>query len=163
MESGACGPASVVPGTRVGRTRHRRRAVAQAVKKVVAALDNTLIDDRGRWILASDHHDGHSELAIAGEIDGAIAHLSIDRCFRDAEGNRWIVDFKTGVHEGADLDAFLDREVERYRPQLERYAELISRVHPGEPLRTGLYFPLHQAWRSWTPLPAQSEPRCRKG
>lgn len=130
--------------------------LGQAVKKVAAALDNTLIDDRGRWILASDHHDGHSELAIAGEIDGAIAHLSIDRCFRDAEGNRWIVDFKTGTHEGADLEAFLDREVERYRAQLERYAELVSRVYPGEPLRTGLYFPLHQAWRSWIPA-ASSE------
>lgn len=124
----------------------------QAVKKVVTALGNTLSDERGRWILCSAHQDAHSELAIAGAIDGVVAHLSIDRCFRDAGGKRWIVDFKTGVHEGADLDAFLDREVERYRPQLERYAELISRVHPGESLRTGLYFPLHQAWRSWTPL-----------
>ena len=36
---------------------------------------------------------------------------------------------------------FLDREVERYRPQLERYA-LLARRHRPERVRVGLYFPL---------------------
>ena len=53
--------------------------------------------------------------------------------------------------EGAELEGFLDREVERYRPQLERYARLMGRLYPGEPLEVGLYFPLHRAWRSWVP------------
>lgn len=125
-----------------------------AVHRVETALCNTLEDERGRWILSAAHEDAHSELAVAGEIDGAAAHLSIDRCFRDETGRRWIIDFKTGAHEGADLGAFLDREVERYRPQLERYAGLIRLLHPGEPLEVGLYFPLHRAWRSWEPAQA---------
>jgi len=33
---------------------------------------------------------------------------------------RWIVDYKTGTHEGGDLEEFLDREQERCRAQLER-------------------------------------------
>ncbi|MGB5587406.1 MAG: hypothetical protein WBN78_06525, partial [Gammaproteobacteria bacterium] len=80
--------------------------------------------------------------------------LSIDRSFRDADGQRWVIDFKTGAHEGADLETYLDREVERYREQLERYARLVANMHPGQPVRVGLYFPLHRAWRSWTPGPA---------
>jgi ATP-dependent helicase/nuclease subunit A len=40
--------------------------------------------------------------------------------------------------------------VERYRPQLERYAALARRMGP-EPVRVGLYFPLMRAWREWAP------------
>ena len=42
-------------------------------------------------------------------------------------GMRWIVDFKLSRHEGADADAFLDREQERYRAQLETYARVMRR------------------------------------
>jgi len=73
----------------------------------------------------------------------------IDRTFVDAAGTRWIVDYKTSAHEGAGLDEFLDREQERYRPQLERYAAFL-RLLGTEPIRLGLYFPLLSAWREWT-------------
>ena len=46
--------------------------------------------------------------------------------------------------------SFLDREVERYRPQLQRYALLARKMGP-EPVRVGLYFPLMRAWREWAP------------
>jgi hypothetical protein len=58
------------------------------------------------------------------------------------------VDYKTSSHEGAGLETFLDSEQARYRPQLERYAELARRLG-SEPVRMGLYFPLLSAWRSW--------------
>jgi hypothetical protein len=58
------------------------------------------------------------------------------------------VDYKTSSHEGAGLEAFLDREQERYRAQLERYAALMRRLGP-EPVRLGLYFPLLAGWRDW--------------
>jgi hypothetical protein len=61
---------------------------------------------------------------------------------------RWIVDYKTSSHEGAGLDAFLDNERERYRPQLERYASLVRALGP-EPIRLGLYFPVLSGWREW--------------
>jgi ATP-dependent helicase/nuclease subunit A len=67
----------------------------------------------------------------------------IDRVLTDAAGERWIVDYKTSLHEGADREGFLDREVERYRQQLQAYAAALG----GPPPRLGLYFPLMRAWR----------------
>ncbi len=125
-----------------------------ALARVMSALDNTLADERGQWILSAAHQDASSEFAIAGHVDGAVAHLSVDRSFRDAHGQRWVIDFKTGAHEGGDLDLYLDREVERYRRQLERYARLVATLYPDEPVQVGLYFPMHRAWRSWVPNPA---------
>ena len=76
-----------------------------------------------------------------------LVSVVVDRTFVDG-GVRWIVDYKTSSHEGAGLDEFLDREQQRYRPQLERYAALIGRLGP-EPVRLGLYFPLLSGWREW--------------
>ena len=67
--------------------------------------------------------------------------MIIDRMLVDRDGVRWIVDFKTGGHEGGNLQAFVDQEVERYRPQLQRYAVLARRLG-DEPVRCALYFPL---------------------
>jgi ATP-dependent exoDNAse (exonuclease V) beta subunit len=82
--------------------------------------------------------------------------IVIDRTFVDESGVRWIVDYKTSAHEGADLEAFLDNERERYRPQLERYANLL-RPLGAEPIRLGLYFPLLSAWREWDAEEVASE------
>ena len=81
-------------------------------------------------------------------IEGAIVHVAVDRTFVDEQGTRWIVDYKTGTHEGGSTEAFLDREQERYRAQLERYATLLHNLD-GRPVRMALYFPLLQAWRDW--------------
>jgi hypothetical protein len=58
------------------------------------------------------------------------------------------VDFKTSQHEGGGLSAFLDSEVERYAPQLERYAHAVAVTDP-RPIELGLYFPLLGELRSW--------------
>ena len=83
--------------------------------------------------------------------------MAIDRTFIDDEGVRWIIDYKTSVHEGADTDAFLNNERERYRAQLERYAALMSAsgapqgdlLRGAQRIRLGLYFPLLAGWRAW--------------
>jgi ATP-dependent helicase/nuclease subunit A len=69
----------------------------------------------------------------------------LDRSFIDA-GIRWVVDYKTSQHQGSGVEQFLDREVERYRPQLQRYGRLAQKLGP-EAVRLGLYFPLMRAWR----------------
>ena len=80
-------------------------------------------------------------------MHGELRRLVIDRTFVDAEGVRWIIDYKTGVHLGGDLEGFLDREQDRYSAQLERYAEAFRRLE-DRPLRTALYFPLVRGgWR----------------
>jgi ATP-dependent helicase/nuclease subunit A len=119
-----------------------------AVEKIQEALRTVLDDARGRWILDPAHREARNEYALSGVQGGRVWHLVLDRTFVDAEGIRWIIDYKTGSHAGGGLEEFLDREQERYRGQLERYAALFSRLD-SRPIRLGLYFPLLAAWREW--------------
>jgi ATP-dependent exoDNAse (exonuclease V) beta subunit len=119
-----------------------------ALERVAEAVARTLADGRGQWLLDAGHRESATELALTGRVGGEVASVVIDRTFVDSSGVRWIVDYKASRHEGADLEAFLDREQERYRPQLERYAALVRSLGP-EPVRLGLYFPLLGAWREW--------------
>jgi ATP-dependent helicase/nuclease subunit A len=116
----------------------------------IEALVSVLADPRGQWILSAEHREADNELALSGILNGRLTSVYIDRTFIDADGVRWIVDYKSGRHEGASTEAFLDREQARYAPQLERYAALMANVEP-RPIRVGLYFPLLREWRAWTP------------
>jgi hypothetical protein len=88
------------------------------------------------------------EYSLCGMVGGRVRHFTLDRTFVDDVGTRWIIDYKTGSHEGSNLAAFLDNEQARYRPQLENYARLMSHLD-SRPIRLGLYFPMLQAWREW--------------
>ena len=126
-------------------------ARAAAADVVQDAVRRTRADPRGQWLFAPEHADARCEWALAGVEEGAIAHVTLDRAFV-ADGVRWIVDFKTGRHEGADPAAFLDREQERYRAQLQRYARFVRALDPSDarPIRLGLYHPLVPGgWREW--------------
>jgi ATP-dependent helicase/nuclease subunit A len=120
----------------------------QATARVTDALLRVLNDPRGRWILKSGYRDDFREHALSGHWRGQVVRAVFDRSFVDDQGVRWVIDYKTSQHLGGGLQDFLDREVERYKPQLERYARLASRLGP-EPVRLGLYFPLMTAWREW--------------
>ncbi len=121
--------------------------LVRAIERVTAALAGALSDERARWIL-SEHAEARSELRLTGIAGDALVDVAIDRTFVDAEGVRWIIDYKTGIHEGADPQGFLDNERERYRDQLERYAVLMAGIDP-RPIRLALYFPLMGGWREW--------------
>jgi len=120
-----------------------------ATAQVVQALLGVLHDPRGRWILKSDYREDRREYALSGYWRGELARVVFDRSFIDEAGVRWVIDYKTSQHLGGGLEPFLDREVERYRSQLERYGRLARRLGP-QPIRLGLYFPLMGAWREWT-------------
>jgi ATP-dependent helicase/nuclease subunit A len=125
--------------------------LAWATERVQSGLLRTLRDPRGRWVL-ENHSDAASELPIAGLIGGNLCEAVIDRTFIDETGVRWIIDYKTSAHEGANLENFLEQEKERYREQLERYARLMVQRDQGSlgrPIRLGLYFPLLGEWLEW--------------
>jgi ATP-dependent exoDNAse (exonuclease V) beta subunit len=82
--------------------------------------------------------------------DGRLETGVIDRTFVDAEGLRWIVDYKTSRHSGSDLEDFLEREKQRYAPQLERYASLMRGLGARR-VKVALYFPLLQRFLEWEP------------
>jgi ATP-dependent exoDNAse (exonuclease V) beta subunit len=118
--------------------------VERAAERVAAALRGCLEDPRARWILGP-HAEARTEHRMTLSVDGKLRAVAIDRMFRDA-GALWIIDYKTSAHEGGALEPFLDRELERYRPQLEGYRAAFA----GEPVRLGLYFPLVKGWREWS-------------
>ncbi|MYJ94891.1 MAG: AAA family ATPase [Proteobacteria bacterium] len=124
-------------------------ALREASYRVMQALEAVLDDATGQWILTT-RTEADSELPISRDADGMIENLRLDRTFVDESGTRWIIDYKTSAHEGGSIDAFLDSEVQRYRGQLERYAQAMSSID-SRPTRVGLYFPLLRAFREWQP------------
>jgi ATP-dependent helicase/nuclease subunit A len=127
-----------------GRELHRRGVALAELERsaelIATALKNTLSDERGRWVL-SQHAEARSEYRVRVRTREGPRSYVMDRVFRDSDGTLWIVDYKTSRHEGADVEAFLDRERERYAPQLKSYAEAIADS------RQGLYFPILRGWR----------------
>ena len=134
--------------SRIARELERRGVrpadCKDAAARVVRALTQTFDDERGRWLLGP-RKDARSEYRVRRVVGNVLHSYVMDRVFRDEEGVRWIADYKTSSHEGANLEAFLDQERVRYKAQLARYAAAL-----GEPgIKLGLYFPLHSGWREW--------------
>jgi ATP-dependent exoDNAse (exonuclease V) beta subunit len=134
---------------RVGRARSAVRGqlfsrgvsgseLETAAEMVLTALRNSIADLKGRWVLGP-HPEANSEYRIRTLERSYV----IDRLILDANGTRWVVDYKTSRHEGADIEGFLDREQKRYAAQLDAYAAALGGA------RRGLYFPLHAGWRAW--------------
>ena len=68
----------------------------------------------------------------------------VDRTYVDDEGIRWIIDYKTGEHEGGNLKKFFNDEIDRHRDQLESYEQLIRLQGETRKIKKALYYPLHQ-------------------
>jgi ATP-dependent exoDNAse (exonuclease V) beta subunit len=107
---------------------------------IAQALKNSISDARGRWILGP-HDQARSEYRMRAQSSEGRRTYIMDRVFRDRDGGLWVVDFKTSRHEGAAVEAFLDRERSRYAAQLDAYAAALGGASRG------LYFPLHTGWR----------------
>lgn len=122
----------------------------QAVVRVEQAIRRMRASPVAARLLDPAMAEASSELALTATVAGGVISLRVDRTFVDPDGIRWIVDWKTGSHEGTELEAFLDAELGRYAPQLARYAEVLRRLD-GRPQKVGLYFPLLDAWREWQP------------
>jgi hypothetical protein len=131
-----------------------RATVDRLARQTRAAMENTLRDPAGLWLLAP-HSRSDSELALtawSGTVEQTVAPTSvrIDRLFHagpepHAPGDDflWIVDYKTSDHSSAGLDDFLEAQRATYGPQLETYARILSTVRsePLEQVRLALYFP----------------------
>jgi hypothetical protein len=113
--------------------------IEMAAGLVKTALANTIADERGRWLLGP-HPESWTEYRF--RTRGG-KRLVADRRIREKSGKHWVIDYKTSRHEGADIEGFLDREKERYAPQLEQYSVKLENA------RMGLYFPLLRGWREW--------------
>ena len=75
-----------------GRGIQRSRS-KEAAALIADALKNARSDEQGRWLLGP-HPEAHSEHRVRLRGNGGLRSYVIDRMFRDAAGDRWIVDFK---------------------------------------------------------------------
>jgi ATP-dependent exoDNAse (exonuclease V) beta subunit len=130
--------------------RYRRLLAAQGVpaveleaqaRRVQDALGRVVADPQGRWLLDPGHREAACGLALSGLYEGRFTSVRVDRSFVDAQGVRWLVDYRASPHEGGDLEAFVAAELRRHAPRLRRCAALARSLGP-QPLRLALYFPL---------------------
>ena len=80
-------------------------------------------------------------------IDNSVVRVKLDRTFIDEQGTRWIIDYKTSEIGGENSAAFIDAQVEKFRPDLDRYRTVMACLEHRNPIRTALYFPLLRQWR----------------
>ena len=116
-------------------------------RDIERTIEHEFPDERGKWLLSA-HDDHHCEYPLTGLEEGRFRSVVLDRTFVDKNGTRWIIDYKTSRHEGADLDGFLDNEQVRYQEQMQLYGKLLS-TNESRPIRLALYFPLLGGWREW--------------
>jgi ATP-dependent exoDNAse (exonuclease V) beta subunit len=112
--------------------------------RITEGFEHTLDTADGQWLLSCAHQDAGCEVPLTGLVGGELVSAIIDRTFVDRDGNRWIVDYKSGRHEGGGLDHYLAEQADRYRGQLERYRALYAGIE-SRPTVTALYLPMHGA------------------
>lgn len=115
----------------------------ELVEQVMLAIENTLSDPFGQFVLAS-YTDCGSEQRLHKTIDlGIYFTRIIDRTFVE-KSRRWIIDYKSSsVNENESIDAFIQREVANYKIQLIEYVDLFKQIEK-QSITAGLYFPMLQ-------------------
>ena len=111
------------------------------VEQTQAAVNNTLTDKMGRFIL-QNHPESESEWTLQKSLgQGAYLTRIVDRTFV-VDGVRWIVDYKSAEPQANEtLDQFIQREKLAYLEQVNEYVTLIK-VLDNRPIKAGIYFPM---------------------
>ena len=146
-----------------------RAVVNRLTREIHTALDNTLRDRDGLWLLAP-HACADSEYALTAlptalDLNASAStrpvSIRIDRIFRaglepysSGEDVLWIVDYKTSDYGASNLDFFRTAQVATYAAQLETYARVLAQLPypPDWPapkeVRLALYYPTlpHLIW-----------------
>ncbi len=119
---------------------HSTEAVEHGLKAVRNALESTLDDDTGRWILDPTHEQSFCEYAVSRlDGEGRLREMVVDRSFVDSNV-RWVIDYKSSSPaEGQSLEDFYEQEKQQYRKQLPAYRDALQPLGP-QPVRMALYF-----------------------
>ncbi len=112
--------------------------LAWVIERAQQHLERVVSDPNGRWILSDSHDHAQSEAPFSALIDGTVRNIVVDRTFVDAEGIRWIVDYKTAmlnVSDEKNLEQFVRQ---RYHEQLSLYARILQGID-DRPVRCAVY------------------------
>jgi len=119
-----------------------------ALSRLEKAITNMQSDEQAQFIFR-DYTSQKNEFGLTAYENGVAKRYQIDRTFIDAEGVRWIVDYKTTSTKAEDLDAFVDQQIkDRHCKQLEQYGALMHEFDP-RPIKLAVYFPLLLKLRCW--------------
>ncbi len=100
-----------------------------------AALDfieqsfrNTVQESSLTWVFDHNHKDSRCELPLSMiNPTGYASNYVVDRSFIDAEGTRWIIDYKSGKPgKNCSIEAFIAEQRAHHSDQLARYASLFA-------------------------------------
>lgn len=127
--------------------RALQQSLPDAKKTIIKAIENTLCDARGQWVLQA-HSNAESEFQITAHLDDETHMLVMDRTFVDKDNIRWIIDFKTAHPENISLNEFLLSEKSKYENKMRLYSRALSALE-DRAIKMGLYFPLVSAWVEW--------------
>lgn len=105
------------------------------LKQIITQL---WMDPMGQWLIQS-HQEEQNEYELLIHQNGICSTRIIDRTFLE-QGNRWIIDFKTGLHE--------QHTEEQHRKQLHDYARLLA-TPTTQRIRCGLYYLASAHWITW--------------
>ncbi|MEM9243286.1 MAG: UvrD-helicase domain-containing protein [Pseudomonadota bacterium] len=117
--------------------------VEAALTLVNKAIDNSLNDSKGRWLLAR-HKEARSEFAVTQLEDNTYQHYIIDRTFVDEHNERWIIDYKISTQVYDDQNLFLQQQTAQYKAKLQRYYHTLQTLFNEQKIRCALYFPLQK-------------------
>ncbi|OGT49123.1 MAG: hypothetical protein A3E82_04835 [Gammaproteobacteria bacterium RIFCSPHIGHO2_12_FULL_38_11] len=124
-------------------------AISESVAIIKSAIEKTLSDRRGQWILLDKHQAAHCEYQLSQLNAFEIQHVIIDRTFIDENKTRWIIDYKTTKPaDNENSTVFLEKQKKEHHAQLENYASIIAKTE-NFPIKLGLYFPLCAEWIEW--------------
>jgi len=119
-----------------------------ALNRLLTAIEQIQGDDQAHFIFA-DYINANNEYALSTLENGVVKKYRLDRTFVDAQGVRWIIDYKSTSTQSNDVDNFVDQQVaERHKPQLDKYGELMSKID-SRPIKLAVYFPLLKQLRVW--------------
>ncbi len=114
---------------------------------LLKAIEKTLKDNRGQWILSRQHLAARSEFELSVKENDKIQHYRLDRTFIDETGIRWIIDYKTGNLTKEMLPS-LTIVKKHYEQQLNQYARAFQLLE-NRKIKLGIYFPLFSGWYEW--------------
>ncbi len=116
-------------------------AIEQAAQTIIKALNQTLGDTIGHWILSA-RHAAHSEWRLGCKQNHQLKEYIIDRSFID-DGIRWVIDYKiTQNTKQQPTEQLAIKLKEQYKGQLDNYCYLVKQLEPQRQVKALLYLPL---------------------
>jgi ATP-dependent exoDNAse (exonuclease V) beta subunit len=110
---------------------------------ILQEVESCLREEFFGWLVSRNHSQAHSEWSLEDRpVEEQIRTGTVDRLVFDGS-SWWVVDYKTSRPlAGESVDAFLEKEVNRYRPQLLAYREMVANFFKVDPssVRALLYF-----------------------